>query len=99
MQLDGQLTPSGLAGVSASAAVDLKPGGKPPAGKPNDGGIPVQGSLDIHYDQGARKLELGDSQLDVGSTHAGFSKCKNACVATPFFKCYFTWTITALLRT
>ena len=48
----------------------------------------------------------------VGSIRAGFSKCKNASVAvlnfhkgpdtsafaTPFFKCYFTWTITALLR-
>jgi translocation and assembly module TamB len=69
VQLDGQATPSGLAGVSASAAVDLKPGGKPT----DDGGIPVQGALDIHYDQRAGKLELGDSQLDVGSTHAGLS--------------------------
>ena len=66
VQLDGQATPSGLAGTSASAVVDLKPGA-------NGGGIPVQGSLDIHYDQRAGKLELGDSQLDVGSTHAGLS--------------------------
>jgi translocation and assembly module TamB len=34
VQLDGQVTPSGLAGVSAGATLDLKPG---------DGGVPVSG--------------------------------------------------------
>ena len=48
----------------------------------------------------------------VGSIRAGFSKCKNASVAVlnfykgpdtsafamPFFKCYFSWTIRALIR-
>ncbi len=68
VELDGQLTASGLAAVNATAAVDLKPGGSS-----NPGAIPVQGALDIHYDQRAGKLELGDSRLDVGSTHAGLS--------------------------
>jgi translocation and assembly module TamB len=64
VQLDGQVLPSGLAGISASAQLDLKPG---------DGGIPVRGSLAMHYDQPAGKLELGNSQIDIGSTHASVS--------------------------
>ncbi|MGA2879166.1 MAG: translocation/assembly module TamB domain-containing protein [Bryobacteraceae bacterium] len=65
LQLAGQVTPDGLAGVSASAMLDLKP-------KAGDG-IPVQGSLAIDYDQRAGKLRLGNSQVDVGSTHAALS--------------------------
>jgi translocation and assembly module TamB len=64
VRLDGQVTPTGLSGVSARAVVDLKPG---------DGGVPVSGSLAINYDQHAGKLQLGNSQLDVGSTHAALS--------------------------
>jgi translocation and assembly module TamB len=64
VQLDGQVTPSGLAAVSASAQLDLKPGA---------GGIPVRGSLAIDYDQRAGKLQLGNSQADVGSTHVAVS--------------------------
>jgi translocation and assembly module TamB len=64
LQLDGLVTPSGLAGVTASATLDLKPG---------QGGVPVQGSLAINYDQHAGRLQLGDSQMDVGSTHADVS--------------------------
>jgi translocation and assembly module TamB len=61
VQLDGQITPSGLAGISASAMLDLQPG---------QGGVPVQGSLALNYDQHAGKLQLGNSQVDVGSTRA-----------------------------
>jgi translocation and assembly module TamB len=64
VQLDGQVTPSGLGGISASAQLELKPG---------QDGVPVGGSLDIHYDQRAGKLQLGHSQIDVGSTHASVS--------------------------
>jgi translocation and assembly module TamB len=64
VQLDGQVTPSGLTGISASAMLDLKAG---------EGGVPVQGSLAINYDQRAGKLQLGNSQIDVGSTHAAVS--------------------------
>jgi translocation and assembly module TamB len=64
VQLDGQATPSGLVGVSASAKLDLQPG---------SGGVPVSGSLGVNYDQRAGKLQLGDSQIDIGSTHAQVS--------------------------
>ena len=64
VQLDGQVTPSGLAGVSAGATLELKPG---------DGGVPVSGSLGINYDERAGKLQLGNSQIAVGSTHASLS--------------------------
>jgi translocation and assembly module TamB len=66
--LNGQVTPSGLSGVSASAMLDLKPGLGSGAT-----GVPVSGSLAIHYDQRTGKLQLGNSQLDVGSTHADVS--------------------------
>ena len=68
VQVDGQVTPSGLVGLTASAKLDLKPGLKP-----SDGGVPVSGSLAINYDQHAGRLQLGNSQIDVGSTHASFS--------------------------
>ncbi len=64
VQLDGQVTPSGLSGVIASAQLDMKPGA---------GGVPVSGSLAINYDQRAGKLQLGNSQINVGSTQAAVS--------------------------
>jgi translocation and assembly module TamB len=64
VQVNGQVTPSGLTGLSASAKLDLKPG---------DGGVPVSGSLAMNYDQPAGKLQLGNSQMDIGSTHADVS--------------------------
>jgi len=64
VELDGQITPSGLAGVKGSATLDVRPG---------DGGVPVKGALAMHYDQGAGQLQLGDSQLEVGSTQVAVS--------------------------
>jgi translocation and assembly module TamB len=61
VQLAGQYTGSGLAGISASAMLSLTPG---------SGGVPVAGSVAINYDQRSGRLQLGNSQLDVGSTHA-----------------------------
>jgi translocation and assembly module TamB len=73
VQLAGQLTPAGLAGVRASATLDLKPGLQARAGS-----VPVSGSLAIDYDQRAGKLQLGNSQapssqIVVGSTRASVS--------------------------
>ncbi len=68
VQLDGQITPSGMAGVKVTAMLDLKPGPNP-----DSTAVPVSGSLAIDYDQRAGKLQLGDSQIDVGSTHADIS--------------------------
>ncbi len=64
VQLEGLLTSSGLAGVIASADLALTPG---------DGGLPVRGSLAVNYDQRARKLTLGDSQIAVGASEASLS--------------------------
>ena len=64
LQLDGQVTPSGLAGVNASALLDLKPG---------QGGVPLKGLLALNYDHRSGKLQLGNSQIDIGSTHADIS--------------------------
>jgi translocation and assembly module TamB len=66
VQLEGQVTPSGMVGVSASAMLDLKPSS-------GDGGVPVAGSLALNYDQRAGRLQLGNSQIDIGSTHASVS--------------------------
>ena len=65
VQLEGQVTPSGgLAGVVASTQLELKPG---------SGGIPIQGSLALEYNEREGKLQLGNSQLAFGSTQAAFS--------------------------
>jgi translocation and assembly module TamB len=64
VQLNGQLTPSGLAGINATAMLDLKP---------IQGGVPVQGALAIDYDERAGRLQLSNSQINVGSTHADVS--------------------------
>jgi translocation and assembly module TamB len=65
MQLEGEITPAGgLAGTVASAMLDLKP---------DQGGIPVTGSLAFDYTQRTGKLRLGDSQIHVGSTQASLS--------------------------
>jgi translocation and assembly module TamB len=64
IQVSGQVTPSGLTGVSAGATLNVAA---------HDGGVPVSGSLAINYDQRAGKLQLGDSQVDIGSTHAALS--------------------------
>jgi translocation and assembly module TamB len=64
VQVDAQASPAGPVGVLASAMLELKPG---------EGGIPVQGSLAIDYDQRAGQLRLGNSRFDVGSTHADLS--------------------------
>ena len=61
VELNGQVTPSGLTGVSASAMLNLVPG---------NGGVPVRGSLALDYNQRAGKLQFGDSQVDIGSSHA-----------------------------
>ncbi|MGP0070694.1 MAG: translocation/assembly module TamB domain-containing protein [Bryobacteraceae bacterium] len=68
VQIEGQVTPSGLEGASVGATLDLKPGSEP-----GNGGVPVSGSLAIHYDQHAGKLQLGNSQINFGSTQASVS--------------------------
>ena len=61
---DGQFSRSGLAGVTVDAKLDIVPGAA---------GVPVQGGVAINYDQRAGKVELGDSQIRIGSTTANVS--------------------------
>lgn len=64
VQVDAEVTPARIVGAKASATLAVKPG---------QGGIPVQGSLAIDYDQRSGKLQLGNSQINIGSTQAAFS--------------------------
>ncbi len=62
--LNAQVTRSGLANITTQAQLDLTPG---------TGGVPVQGAVAINYDQRAGTLQLGNSEVNLGSTHATFS--------------------------
>jgi len=64
ISLKGQFTRTGLAGVLAEAKLDIIPG---------TGGVPVQGAVSVNYDQRAGKVQLGNSEINIGSTHVGFS--------------------------
>jgi translocation and assembly module TamB len=64
IQLDGRVTPNGLAGVVASAELALKAG---------EAGLPVQGLIVLNYDQRAGSFRLGDSQIVVGASQVSAS--------------------------
>jgi len=64
VQLDGLLTSSGLAGVSAGAGLTLQPGAS---------GLAVHGALAINYDQRSGKIVLGDSKVALGASEASVS--------------------------
>jgi translocation and assembly module TamB len=68
VQLEAQTNHSRLAGITASAMLEIQP-----RSNPGEGGVPVQGSLALNYDQHAAKLQLGDSRINVGSTQASLS--------------------------
>jgi translocation and assembly module TamB len=63
VRLDGLLTSSGLSGVTAEAQLGLTPG---------QGGVPVQGAVAITYDQSEGRIDLANSELNIGSTNIGF---------------------------
>ncbi|HEY6392412.1 MAG TPA: translocation/assembly module TamB domain-containing protein, partial [Bryobacteraceae bacterium] len=50
----------GLSGVDVQAKLDIVPG---------KGGVPVQGQVTVNYDQRAGRIALGNSQVNLGSTH------------------------------
>ena len=62
--LNGVVTRSGLGNITVQAQLDIAPGST---------GVPVQGAVAIDYDQRAGKLQFGDSEINLGSTHAAFS--------------------------
>ena len=59
VRLGGQFSPGGAAGIILDAKLDIVPG---------TGGIPVKGAIAINYDQRAGKLQLGNSDVSIGST-------------------------------
>lgn len=72
VQVDAEVTPSKISGAKATATLAVTPG---------QGGLPLAGSLAIDYDERAGKLQLGNSQLDIGSTHAEVSGTLGASLA------------------
>jgi translocation and assembly module TamB len=64
VSLEGQFVRGSLGGVVAQAKLDITPA---------TGGVPVQGAVDIHYDQRAGTVQLGNSELNLGTTHVGVS--------------------------
>ncbi len=62
--LEGVVAKGGLTGVNAQAKLDIVPG---------KGGVPVQGQVTVNYDQRAGTIALGNSQVNLGSTHLGVS--------------------------
>jgi translocation and assembly module TamB len=60
VELEGTLSSSGLSGVTARAQLNIAPG---------QGGVPVRGAVTVNYSQPEGTVELGNSQLDIGSTH------------------------------
>ncbi len=63
-RMEGQLSQAGPAGAKFAAKLRIVPG---------TGGVPVQGVVDINYDQRAGKVELGNSEVSLGSSSAQVS--------------------------
>jgi translocation and assembly module TamB len=64
VELEGVPAKGGLSGVNAQAKLDIVPG---------KGGVPVQGQATVNYDQRAGRIALGNSQVNLGSTHLNVS--------------------------
>ncbi len=64
IRLNGELARGTLRGVKAQAQLTIAPGSN---------GTPIEGVVTIAYDQAAAKLELGTSELTLGTTHATVS--------------------------
>jgi translocation and assembly module TamB len=64
VRLNGELARGTLRDIRAQAQLTIAPG-------PN--GTPLEGAITVAYDQAAAKLELGTSELTLGSTHATVS--------------------------
>ncbi|MDQ6760043.1 MAG: translocation/assembly module TamB domain-containing protein [Acidobacteriota bacterium] len=64
VHLESFLTPTGLQGAKLQARLDVLPG---------SGGVPVQGFVDVRYEQTGNTLQLANTSLTLGSTHAEVS--------------------------
>jgi translocation and assembly module TamB len=64
IRLNGQISRSRAAGIMLDSKLGIVPGAS---------GVPVKGAIDINYDQRAAKLELGNSEISIGSSSASVS--------------------------
>ncbi len=64
VQAQGAISASGTQGLRAQAKLNLKPGSS---------GVPLQGFLDLNYDQASNLISLGDSTLTLGSSRVDVS--------------------------
>jgi len=62
--LEGVAAKGGLHDVNAQTKLDIVPA---------KGGVPVQGQVTVNYDQRAGRIALGNSQVNLGSTHLNVS--------------------------
>ena len=62
--LEGSFARPGMQGTKMQAKLDIVP---------HAGGIPVQGAVTIDYDQSAGKIQLGNSEINLGSTRMAAS--------------------------
>ena len=64
VRVDGVIGKRGLDGLIAEAKMDITPGTT---------GVPVQGNVQVRYDQRAGLVQLANSEVNIGSTHIGAS--------------------------
>jgi len=64
VHLQAVLARGRLTGVKAESKLNIVPGAE---------GVPVRGDIAIDYDQNAGKIQLGNSEINLGSTHASIS--------------------------
>jgi translocation and assembly module TamB len=64
VRLEAILARGGLTGVKAKSKMNIIPGAE---------GIALQGDIALDYDQNAGRIQLGGSEINLGSTHLGVS--------------------------
>src|SRR5579871_4868190 len=64
VRLAGELSTTGPRGMTAVAKLDIVPGTE---------GVPVQGAIDVNYNQRAGRIEFGDSHVTLGTTSVTLS--------------------------
>jgi translocation and assembly module TamB len=64
VRLDGRFSRAGASGVVLDAQLDVAPGAS---------GVPVKAAIGINYDQRAAQLQLGNSEVSIGSTSVSVS--------------------------
>jgi translocation and assembly module TamB len=64
VRMEGRMSRAGASGLVLDAQLDIAPG---------TGGVPVQAAVGINYDQRAAQLQLGNSEVSIGSTRVSVS--------------------------